>query len=244
VLVSKSGFSKNARTRVAVEGGWVDAVTPQAVEEDGQLAVKSLSIGNFEMKPTSCRLLVQAPDGEVRLVNVPADINIYDSCGTFLGIALDLASEIMSLDFVREKVFEDARNHPERADLKTFEFSAVIMNLGYCLHWEASDELHLIVGMQIEGDFTFSQEELIFSINEMANLRYGVGEAPVMGRAAVWVATTDDKSEETTISWRTKDNKPFPFSAEPFRATKFPAVMTLEPPSSWLGEPDASHEGG
>jgi hypothetical protein len=242
VLVSKSGFSKNARTRVAVEGGWVDAVTPQAVEKDGQPVVKSLSIDNFQMKPTSCRLYVQSPGEEIRPVDAPADINIYDSDGTFLGIALELAREIMSLDFVREKVFKDARNHPERADLKAFEFGAVIVNLGYYLHWEASDELHLVAGIEMKGDFTFSQEELIFSINEMANLRYGVGEAPLMGHPAIWVATTDEETQTATISWRAKDNKPLSFNAGPFQATKFPAVMTLEPPPSWPEDPNASHE--
>jgi hypothetical protein len=114
VLVSKSGFSRNARTRVAVEGGWVDAVTPQAVEKDGQAVVKSLSIGSAQMKPTTCRLYVQPPGEEVKLVNVPADINIYDSSGTFLGITLELAGEIMGLDFVHEKFLKDARNHPKQ----------------------------------------------------------------------------------------------------------------------------------
>jgi hypothetical protein len=171
-------------------------------------------------------------------------MNIYDSDGAFLGIALELAAEIMSLDFVREKVFKDARNHPERADLKAFEFGAVIINLGYYLHWEASDELHPVAGIEIEGEFTFSQEELIFSINDMANLRYGVGEASLMSHPTVWVATTDEKAQMTTISWRTKDNKPFAFNAGSFQATKFPAVMTLEPPPSWLEEPNGSHGGG
>jgi hypothetical protein len=244
VLISKSGFSKNARTRVAVEGGWVDAVTPQAVEKDGQPVVKSLSICNVQMKPTTCRLYVQPPGGEISPVNAPADINIYDSNGAFLGIALELAGEIMSLDFVRAKIFEDARDHSERADLKAFEFGAAIMNLGYYLHWEASDELHLVTEIQIEGGFTFSQEELNFSINEMANLRYGVGEASLMGHSAIWVATTDEKAQTTTISWRAKDDKPFAFNVGPFEATKFPAVMTLTPPPSWINEPHGSHERG
>jgi hypothetical protein len=234
VLVSKSGFSKNARTRAAVEGGWVEVVTPQAVEKEGQPVTKSLFIGNFQMKPTSYHLYVQPPGEEIRPVDVPVDMNIYDSDGAFLGIALDLATEILSLDFVREKVFKDARNHPEHADLKSFEFGAIILSLGYFLHWEAADELHPVTGIAVQGEFTFSQEELSFSINDMTHLRYGVGEASIMGHAAVWVATTDEKAQITTISWRAKDNKPFAFNAGSFRATKFPAVMTLEPPPSWL----------
>jgi hypothetical protein len=244
VLVSKSGFSRNARNRVAVEGGWVDAVTPQAVEKDGRPVVKSLFIGNIQMKPSSCRLYVQPPGEEIKPINAPADLNIYDSDGALLGIAVELAAEIMSLDFVREKMFKDARNHPERADLKSFEFGAVVINLGYYLHWDASDELHPLAGIEIEGEFVFSQDELSFSVNDMANLRYGVGEAPIMGHSAVWVATTDEETQTTTISWRAKDNKPFAFNAGPFQATKFPAVMTLEPPPSWLEEPNGSRDGG
>lgn len=244
VLVSKSGFSKNARTRVAVEGGWVDAITPKAVEKDGQAVVKSLSIGSFQMKPVTCHLYVQPPGEEAKLVNVPADINIYDSNGTFLGIALELAGEIMGLDFVREKIFKDARDHPEQADLKGFEFAAVIAVLNYYLRWEDSGELHLIAAIGIEGEFAYSQEELAFSLNDMANLRYGVGEAPVLGHPAVWVATTDEKSQTTTISWRAKDDKPFAFGTGHFQATKFPAVMNLKPPPVWMEEPDGSRESG
>jgi hypothetical protein len=188
------------------------------------------------MTPTSCRLYVKPPGEEIRPVNVPADINIYDSDGTLLGIALELARELISLDSVRAKIFEDARNHPESEDLKTFEFGAVIMNLGYYLRWEASDELHPVAVIEIQGDFTFSQEELKFSISEMANLRYGVGEASLMGHPAVWVGATDEQTQLTTISWRAKDDKPFAFNTGPFQAAKFPAVMTLEPPT-WIDEP-------
>jgi hypothetical protein len=244
VLVSKSGFSKNARTRVAVEGGWVDAVTPQAVDKDGQPIVKSLSIGHAQMKPVACRLYVQPPGEEIKQVNIPADMNIYDSSGTFLGVALELAAEIMGLDFVREKILKDARNHPERADLKAFEFAAVILDLGYYLHWEADDELHPIAAIEIEGEFAFSQEELTFSINDIGNLRYGVGEASLLGHPAIWVATTNEETQTTTISWRAKDNKPFAFGTGHFQATKFPAVMNLKPPPSWLEGPNGSHGSG
>jgi hypothetical protein len=126
--------------------------------------------------------------------------------------------------------------------LKTFEIGAEIAVLDYYLHWEASDELHLIAAMEIEGEFAYSQEELVFSVNDMANLRYGVGEASVLGHPAVWVATTNEETQTTTISWRAKDNKPFAFGTEHFQATKFPAVMNLEPPPSWIEEPNGSRE--
>ena len=164
-------------------------------------------------------------------------MNIYDSSGTFLGVALDLAAEIMGLDFVREKILKDARNHPEQANLRSFQFGAAIMDLGYYLRWEASDELHLVAAIEIEGEFALSQEKLIFSINDMANLRYGVGEASLLGHPAVWVVTTNEETQTTTISWRAKDDKPFAFGTGHFQATKFPAVMKLKPPPSWLEEP-------
>src|SRR5215207_5235670 len=62
ILVSKSGFSKNALAAVAMEGGWAQAMTPKIIQNNGQDIVQSLVLDRIELTPTACTIRVQKPD--------------------------------------------------------------------------------------------------------------------------------------------------------------------------------------
>lgn len=97
--------------------------------------------------------------------------------------------------------------------------------LSYHLRDDGAAELHPILALEVQGQFAFEQTEVPFTYTELGGRHYGSGEAEIGGRPAVWVATTDQASGTTTISWRTKDDKPL--FTPPATALKFPGLAAL-----------------
>ena len=233
VLVSKSGFSRTALKEVAAEGGWVEAVRPEVVEVDGQPVVKRLYFDSVNLTPDSCRLRVRSPDGEAAVVAAQPNYYIYNSDGNLIGPIARLAVEAVSLDWVGTKFSVEAHSHPERDQLTRFMLDLVVGELGYCLRANETGELHTIEVLHIEGQFAHSQDEIPFTVTDLAGRRYGAGEATLIGRPTVWVATTDNGTQTTTVSWRTADDKPL-LEPKPAQPRLFPALLTLVPPPDFV----------
>jgi hypothetical protein len=93
-------------------------------------------------------------------------------------------------------------------------------------------ELYRIELLNIEGHFTFAQNEIPVVVTDLTGRRFGAGEASLMGRPTVWVGTTDMGARTTTISWRTADDKPL-LEPGPVRPKLFPGLLALDPPSDF-----------
>jgi hypothetical protein len=235
VLVSKSGFSRNAIAAVAAEGGWVDAIRPEVVEVDGELVLGKLFVDEIEFKPTVCRLHIRRIDGEALVVRAFPDNIVFDAAGNEVGTAIELATEVLNLEWLFKSFMLEAHNHPERDALEGFSCAVVCGELGYHLRDEAIGRLDLIEAVDLQGEFQFAQNELAFTETKLANRRFGVGESTLLGRPAVWVQTTDPTAKTTKLSWRTKDDKPL---REPPPVTsslrqRFYRVHELEAPPGW-----------
>jgi hypothetical protein len=77
VLVSQSGFAKNAIAAVAAEGGWVEALTPE---------------------PLRCELFLLRPDGQQVVVDALINKMVFDDARLEVGTTLELTQEFLSLD--------------------------------------------------------------------------------------------------------------------------------------------------
>ncbi len=231
VLVSKSGFSGRALTTVAAEGGWVEAVRPEAVEVDGELVLDKLFIDQVYLTPTVCRLHVLREDGEPLVVRAFPDNIIFDPEGNEVGTAMELSREALNLEWLSKAFLTEAHNHPGREDLKGFSCLLVVSELGYHLRNEANGRLDLIGALDLQGEFQFVQSELAFTETVLADRRFGVGEASLLGRPSIWVQTTDARAKTTKVSWRTKDDKPLREPpTTPSTQPRFLRLLELTPP--------------
>jgi len=233
VLVSKSGFSENACKAVAAQGGWVEAVRPEVVEVDGQPVVKRLFFDSVRLTPVNYYMRVRRPDGEIVLTPGLANIDVYNTDGELIGPLAHLAGEAVNLQWVATKFSIEAHAHPDRSELKGFSCAFVLGQLGYCLRHNETGELHRIEILLIEGQFVFAQDEIPFTISDLADRRFGAGEATLLGRPTVWVATDNVEAQTTTVSWRTADGKPL-FDPPPVRQMHFPGLLKLIPPPDFL----------
>lgn len=234
VLVSKSGFSKNAVAYVTKEGGWVSAVTPEIIEVGGQPVVRNLKIGRVNLTPKFCKILVERPNGVRVTVNAEADNTVFTAERVRLGFAVELIGEALNLDWVGMSLLLEASKDPERDDLTGFLCSLTVDSLGYYLHWFATDELHHVLEILVGGDFQWIADPLDLTFSKLGEKPFASGEANLFGRETIWVATPDKDGKQAKISWRTKDSKPL-FDSAPANPPelKFPGLKTVTPPE-WL----------
>ncbi|MGH3852886.1 MAG: hypothetical protein ACRDR6_05195 [Pseudonocardiaceae bacterium] len=231
VLVSRAGFSRKALTRVGLEEGKVEALQPEIVTIDGEPVVKRLYVDSIKYDPTRCTLHVPEDEGEIISVTGQPDTDIYDAEGLLLGPLAYLAQEAAHLEAVGKWLGVEAHHHPERDEVKMFELGLAIGCLGYHLKRNETGTLHLIVGLEIWGDFTFVQDEVMLTVARLGGRVYGAGEASLAGRPVVWVGTTNPGATETKLSWRATDAvvPPPAVPAEPAESPKmwFPGLRSL-----------------
>jgi hypothetical protein len=227
ILVSKSGFTPNALTAVAAEGGRVQTMTPKIIEKDGEAVVQSVYMDQIQLTPTLCGLIVQDPNGEKVPVQAGPDWIIFDAIEHPLGLAFELAREFVSIQSLVKTLMEGAHSHPERDDLKTFAVGAAIGGLEYYLRKDDTGQLHKILAIEVQGKFGFQESDMPFTASELGGRKYAAGEGLIFGRKGVWVATTDKEAGTTTISWRTKEYKPGT-EPPPIPPRKFPGLDALE----------------
>ena len=129
---------------------------------------------------------------------------------------------------------EEAHHHPERNLLDGFTCGISAGSLGYYMHAENTNEPHLVTLVDIEGGFSFAQQELAFELADLDGRRYGSIEAPILGQPAIWVTSTNEAEQTSKISWRTKDGKPLTgLTAAPVTEPWFPGLLELQPPPDW-----------
>lgn len=235
VLISKSGFTAKALKIVGLEGGWVEAVAPNVVEIDGEPAISKLYIDEVNLKPSGGRLHFLARDlGSVE-DQVQFNGQIRDVHGIERGTADQLVAEVLHIDWLVEYLLRKSHSHPDRENIYGFSCGVSLAGLEYSVLDEATGERWEILGIDIEGGFEFSQQELSFSISSIANRRFAAAEGDILGRPTVWVHTEDSESGTGKISWRTRDGQPlFDRSSVPSSSPRFPELADLDRPKEWV----------
>jgi len=232
VLVSRAGFSRKALTRVGLEQGKVEALQPEIVMIDGEPVVKRLYVESITYDPSRCTVHVRGDQSEIIAVTGQPETDIYDADGVLLGALAYLAREAAHLEGVGKWLGVEAHHHPKRDELKTFEFVLSVGGLGYHLKQNETGTLHLIIGLEIWGHFTFTQDEVALALARLGDRVYGAGEASFTGRPVVWVGTTKPGTAETKLSWRATDANITP-SSRP--------AMPAETPKVWFPRPSIAH---
>ncbi|MFI5898497.1 hypothetical protein ACIA5D_51395 [Actinoplanes sp. NPDC051513] len=232
VLVSKSGFTAGALTKVESEGGWVEAVEPEIVTVDGEPVVKRLLADSITFSPTRCTVVVVSPDQQVIEVAGQPETDVYDSDVTLLGILGHLVAEALALDPIRRYLWFEARHHPERDTVTTFQLGLVVAQLGYHLQQTETGDLHQVLAVEVWGIFSFIRDEVHLTLGRLGGRTYAAAEqSSFAGRPVVWVGTTDEATQTTTLSWRATDGQaPNPPAVELPQQLYFPGLKTVEWP--------------
>jgi hypothetical protein len=224
VLVSKAGFSRRALTRVGLEEGKVEALQPEIIAVDGEPVVKRLFVDSMKYEPTRCQVHVRGDGGQAVSVAGQPDMDVYNADGVLLGPLAYLVREATYLPAVGKWLGVEAHHRPDRDELKAFQLGLVVGGLEYHLKWADSGALHLIVVLEIWGDFAFVQDEVVLALAQLGSRTYGAGEASLVGRPVVWVGTTRPGATVTTLSWRATDT-PVPPPVEPGQSPELPTVL-------------------
>jgi hypothetical protein len=228
LLVSQSGFSQSAQAAVDRQAGRVQAVTPEVIEVDGQAVVKRLYLDGITYSATGCNVHVEF-EGERVVVSGQPDTDIYVKDGALLGPLAYLVHEAIHLNPVALGLSTEAHNHPDREQVRAFSLGLAMPQLGYhLLHTETGD-LHLIESLEIWGNFAWTQTEVPLTLTRLGGRVFGAAQAPIAGRPAVWVGTTDMAAQTTTISWQTTDTAGPPQPPVPFQPVQFPGLLELFP---------------
>jgi hypothetical protein len=231
LLVSSSGFSKSALSAIDREAN-VQALTPEVIEVGGEAVVKRLYMDLINYSATSCTVYVRSEDGRTAVPGQP-DTDIYGDDGTLLGPLAYLVHEAIHLDSVSLRLSIEAHSHPERDQVKTFSLGLAMPQLGYHLKRAETGELHVIEELEVWGDFTWAQTEVPLTLTKLGGRVYGAAQAPIAGRPAVWVGTSDLVEQTTTISWQTTDAAGPLQPLAQFQPMHFPGLLKLFPPGAW-----------
>jgi hypothetical protein len=151
-------------------------------------------------------------------------------------MAIELGWEIINLLWVVPMFMERARSTPQD-ELEGFTLGMEIGPLGYYMRDQGTNQLHLIKAILIEGKISFQANGLSVTTMKLGDRRLQSGEGTILGREGVWVATKNQDSGITTVSWRTKDDKPV-FEPCPMAGPKkFQALNQLGARVEWKERP-------
>jgi hypothetical protein len=240
LLVSRTGFSGTALAAVDREAGRVQALTPEVIEIDDEPVVTRFYLDAITYKATGCHLYILTADGHV-VENSAGDVEIYDVNGASLGPLAVLVHEAIHLPPLAQRFSIEAHNHSEREQVKSFTLGLNISRLGYFVKHLKSGELHLIEELRPWGDFKWEQVEIPLALTRLGQRTYGAAQASIAGRSVVWVATTDEARQLTTLSWQTTDaSGPARPQGDLAVPETFPGLLTLSLPSSPTALPSES----
>jgi hypothetical protein len=105
--------------------------------------------------------------------------------------------------------------------------------LGYHLKRAETGELHVIQELEVWGDLAWTQTEVPLTLTKLGGRIYGAAQAPIAGRPAVWVGTSNLVEQTTTISWQTTDAAGPLQPLAQFQPMHFPGLLKLFPPGAW-----------
>jgi hypothetical protein len=230
LLVSRSGFSRAALSAIDREAN-VQALIPEVIEVDGEAVVRRFYVDMINYSATRCTAHVRSWNDRIPVSGQP-DTDIYRTDGTLLGPLAYLVHEAIHLDPISLGLSVEAHNHPERDQVTTFSLGLPMSQLGYHLKRMETGELHVIEELEVWGDFAWTQTEVPLTLTRLGERVYGAAQAPIAGRPAVWVGTSNPVSQTTTISWQTTDAAGPPQPPAQFQPTHFPDLLRLFPPTS------------
>lgn len=233
VLVSKSGFTKQALAEVAAAGLWVEAIEPRVLEVDGEAVSISLFIETIQLKPLTFKLAVIDPARGELVGDVGGEVIVFDADGEPLGQVGQLALQILNIPWLARHLIFEAHHHEERDDLKSFECRIPVPADTYYLHEQDTGALHCIKALESVGEFKFVQAETKFTETELGRRTFGAGQGLLLGRPGVWVRTFNETTKETKMSWRTPGH-PNPLTdglAPPI--VPFSELLGLPEPEGW-----------
>lgn len=209
----------------------MQALTPKVVERDGR-EIQWAVLDHLQLTPTGCLMKV---DYGGRLMDVQAEPSfiIYDADGKELGMAIELGWEILNIPWVVPAFRQRARVASAQEEFKRFELGIDLPSLGYHMRDQTTDQNYLIKAVLVEGDLAFQAIELSVSTMELGDRRFDSGDGTILGREGLWVATKNEATGITTVSWRMKDDKPV-FEPSPMAGSKkFHALSQLKPRPGW-----------
>jgi hypothetical protein len=216
-------------------------MTPVDVRKDGELIEQSVFLDQLQLTPESMVLEVQHQHQGKIAVTPQQDTTIYDEEGAELGSALNLARQALNVHWAVKSIQVLAHNHPEREALERVSLALDINTVGYQLRDDETGRFHPILAAHVEARLSFNQAEIRFRTTDLGGRQFGQGRGIIFDREAVWVATTNPETDETTISWRTTDDKPLFSPPPPPAPPKFHAVRELPPPPDWVDPVGREH---
>jgi len=244
LLVSRSGFSKNAEIAAGKAGGWVQAITPRVVEHEGQPVSFSLYMDSVQMRPNRGEIILLTPDGHEPSHNVDDDGLIYDKTGEARGTNYDLAREILGVDWLVRRLLVDAHNDPDRLERTHFSCGFPLADIGYTVRDDRTGERFWLIGMEMVGEFRFDQQELTFPMATLGGRRFSSTEVELMHTPTI-VVYSEDGQGNSKLSWRAIKGVPQAVGQPSAAITlRFPEIRQLTSPPEFdpfpqtQGEPD------
>jgi hypothetical protein len=129
-----------------------------------------------------------------------------------------LVTEALALDPIHRWLWFGASHHAECDSVTTFQLGLEVVKLGYHLQQTETKSLHLVLAVAVWGDFAFIQDEVVLTLTRLGGRVYASAEqGSFVGRPVVWVGTSDEAAQTTTLSWRATD-------------TNMPKRPLVEPP--------------
>lgn len=236
VLVSKSGFSANAKAVIEAQGGWVAGVTPEVVETDKGPAIRELFLGTIQLRLLrgTFDLVAESQDEQHEVLpNTP----IVSADDETLGTAQQLAQEILALPWVGRHLLQMTYDHPERDSISHFTLGIVVAPLQLCVRIDDAVKRQ-ILKVDVVGTIDFAIEPLTLEIASMSGRKFASGTTKMLGHDTLWVGTDDPDSGRSKLSFRPLDSKPISHPDAPSVQALAAQLAKLEPPADWIGADD------
>lgn len=230
ILVSQSGFTKNALALVAKLGGSVEAIQPKIIEDNGQAKVETLYADLVQLRPTLGQVeIIHPSDGQPLRVDASTQIGVFAADGSELGNAYQLVLECLNIPWIIKHYLTQAHNHPDRENLGGFSSGIPVHSLGYHLRSEPDKNLQMILSVYASGELTYTQSPMSFTFQRLGEREYGAGKGDLFGLPGVWVRTHNKSTNQVTITWKVKGELEKPIATN-LGKLQFPGLRELPEP--------------
>jgi hypothetical protein len=200
VLVSWSGFSAPARAKVAAQGGWVIALTPEVVPD---ASVPDLNYLEVNTTPAAATLLVRNNDGTPAMVSdVPILTNLYAGSGRkSLAFTLrDLVLRVLNEQRSGRDLLDQAQAHEDRDSLTHFSVEMADLD-HFGMYVSDGEGYRLLSAFVVVGPVSVSQQPVEFTVMRLRDDLFAISELVMAGKSSVWVLTPNDDGS-SSVSWR------------------------------------------
>ncbi len=209
VLVSESGFTKQARRLADAKGA--AAFAPEDLSDDepaGKVlnGLRSIWPKTVTFTPQHSRLWVERPGQEQAWLKAPGDLMLFFENGEYLATLQEAVVELIRGNWARiiEMIgLVDIAEDMDRFFVLhagppwTFHFEGQPQSP--CLRWDATQELHPIVGVEVTGRAVIRVSEVSLTHRRLGDVVYAYGEGEVGGQRALVVATGDEQGGKLTV---------------------------------------------